>query len=338
MDISSVASSTTNPQATDTTVADTTDVTTDTSSETSATDTTTDSSSTTGGTQGTTADFRSFMLKALGGTAKSQLSEEELFAEIIGKRLQETNPEAADFYNSEKSKLLVSMARPSDGYVSYENVAISALKATVDAGKIDEATAKQVNGDAFAAAQLDSDTTALWDDRGSGSDTTIAVASFDDAMNKVDELLAKISSGEITPTARELSTVSTSGGASASGGADSGTVNAAGASSLSGQQQLDGSGGFLWKPESDRDGNLVVLLPTELNGLIEKVELYSEMPPSPEGLLGSGKFTSVGNGDRSHFRFSKSGGEYGENVNVVVTKSDGEQVYWTVPNGNERTD
>lgn len=62
----------------------------------------------------------------------------------------------------------------------------------------------------------------------------------------------------------------------------------------------DGDQNFLWKPKSDSDGNLVVLFPAAFNGRLSNVTVNGE----------KGRFNSVANGNRTHYRFSKPGSAY----------------------------
>ena len=87
-----------------------------------------------------------------------------------------------------------------------------------------------------------------------------------------------------------------------------------------------GGGGFLWKPVSDSNGNLVVLLPSQYNGKVKSVSVNGEQ----------GSFSGIANGNRSHWRFSKPGAAYGANARVVAATSGG-NVSWTVPNAGSRT-
>lgn len=87
-----------------------------------------------------------------------------------------------------------------------------------------------------------------------------------------------------------------------------------------------GTGTFLWKPVSDNNGNLVVLLPSSYNGKVSSVSVNGE----------SGNYTGIHNGNRTHWRFSKPGAAYGNNVRVVA-KTSGGNASWTVPNGAART-
>jgi hypothetical protein len=87
-----------------------------------------------------------------------------------------------------------------------------------------------------------------------------------------------------------------------------------------------GGGGFLWKPVSDSNGNLVVILPSQYNGKVSSVSVNGER----------GSFSGIANGNRTHWRFSKPGAAYGSNARVVATTSGG-NVSWTVPNGGART-
>ena len=78
--------------------------------------------------------------------------------------------------------------------------------------------------------------------------------------------------------------------------------------------------GFLWKPSSDGDGKLVILLPKEWTGKAEQVKI---LDPSGKKVVETGRFTSIANGFRQHYRFNKSGGSYPDNATVQVTFSDG---------------
>lgn len=285
-----------------------------------------DTTDTTATTSITTDDFSSFILKALGRSEQEMASEEELFAAVISQRLEGGTPEAAEYYNAQKSELLISMRNP-DGYVSYEEVANLALQNTVAAGHLTKEDAERIKGDAFAAAQLDDNVDALYDDRGSAEDPTIAVAKLQEALLRMSDTLTKIDNGELTSESMSLDSLST-GGTSSSGSTATGT-----------QSAVDGGGGFLWKPVSDSDGNLVVLLPTDLKGMIDRVEIHSELPPTDETKLDEGKFAGdTHNGGRPHFRFSQPGEDYGENVHVVVFKDDGSTVTWEIADGSQRYD
>ena len=90
---------------------------------------------------------------------------------------------------------------------------------------------------------------------------------------------------------------------------------------------LQGENVFLWKPSSESDGNLVVLIPAALSG-------------EPGGTLTIndnifGRFTGVHNGNRNHYRFPRPGREYGENIPVVLNRL-GIRHEWIVPNGSSR--
>lgn len=77
--------------------------------------------------------------------------------------------------------------------------------------------------------------------------------------------------------------------------------------------------GFLWKPASDKDGKLAILLPPSLTGTVRSVSITS---PTGEALE-TGAFAGTGNGDREHFRFGKSGAQYPDGSLVTVTFKDG---------------
>ncbi len=97
---------------------------------------------------------------------------------------------------------------------------------------------------------------------------------------------------------------------------------------------LTGSG-FLWKPKSEGDGNLVVLLPNFYKGNVDNCYIED----ANGTILETGRFAGDDhNGERVHFRFAEHGGFYGENLRVIADLSDGTSIYWSIPNGSNRTE
>jgi hypothetical protein len=97
--------------------------------------------------------------------------------------------------------------------------------------------------------------------------------------------------------------------------------------------RLRGSGQFLWKPVSDKDGKLAVLIPPKLTGKVKSLVIIS---PDKTKILGKGKFSGIGNGDREHFRFSKAGGQYPDKAIVMITLKDDSTQYVTIRNTSAR--
>lgn len=84
--------------------------------------------------------------------------------------------------------------------------------------------------------------------------------------------------------------------------------------------------GFLWKPESDSNGNLVVLLPPGMKAKAVNVL-------SPDGqVLASGADSGVGNGGRQHFRFKAPGGSFPPNCKCQIVLANGQTQEITIPN------
>lgn len=83
---------------------------------------------------------------------------------------------------------------------------------------------------------------------------------------------------------------------------------------------LSAPSGFLWKPISDSDGLLAVLLPIEWTGDATKVEILS---PDGQRVLAEGRPAGVGNGGREHFRFDRSGSAFPAGAIVRVHRGDG---------------
>lgn len=77
--------------------------------------------------------------------------------------------------------------------------------------------------------------------------------------------------------------------------------------------------GFLWKPVSDSDGKLAILLPPQFNGKVSGVTVTS-----PDGQSATGRNGGVGNGDRQHFRFNKPGSAFAPGTVVQIAMRDGQ--------------
>lgn len=83
---------------------------------------------------------------------------------------------------------------------------------------------------------------------------------------------------------------------------------------------LDRSAGFLWKPQSDKNQKLAILLPPNLAGKVAEVIVLS---PDGKRTLQRGKYSGVGNGAREHYRFSKAGSEFPDGSIVVIKLKNG---------------
>jgi len=94
-------------------------------------------------------------------------------------------------------------------------------------------------------------------------------------------------------------------------------------------------GGFIWKPVSEGDGKLVVLLPASLTDSIRAGWIADE-----EGeVVEVGRFTTDShNGGREHYRFSLPGRGYGNNLYFVSKDRQGNLIHWPIPSGANRYD
>lgn len=93
------------------------------------------------------------------------------------------------------------------------------------------------------------------------------------------------------------------------------------------------SGGFLWKPVSETTAKLVVLLPPQYTGQVGGTFIGR----ADGSVIEQGRFASVANGGREHYRFSKPGADYGADLVVVADLKAGGAVHWPVANGAQRT-
>jgi hypothetical protein len=91
--------------------------------------------------------------------------------------------------------------------------------------------------------------------------------------------------------------------------------------------------GFLWKPVSESDGKLVVLLPSPYVGRVAMVSIVRD------GIIVDvGRDGGVHNGNRPHYRFAGSGASYGNDIFTVADLTDGDRHFWHIPSGASRTE
>jgi hypothetical protein len=97
---------------------------------------------------------------------------------------------------------------------------------------------------------------------------------------------------------------------------------------------LKKTGEFLWKPVSESDGKLAIVLPKELTGKVKEVRVLS---PDGKKSLAKGRFSGVANGDREHYRFSKPGAQYPDGAIVIITLENGSKRYVKIKDSSARS-
>ncbi len=277
------------------------------------------------------SDFEQFLKGILPSSTDNTISEEDLFAALIQERVKSLKgDDAATKFSELFAEKKTSMTK-ADGYVPVEDAAKAALKELVSSEDLTGEEAGKIYSHAFAGAQLDDNTEALFDGRGGADDTTIAVDTMEAALLAARVQIEKFDAGE-EPTARDLDEESMSKAAAMAAGG--GTATAAGNGESSSGVALDGANGFLFKPESDSNGNLVVLLPEVMTGNVLGISLKGEN----DEVLEEGAYGGVGNGEREHFRFSQPGGNYPANLIVEVAMKDGSTKTYEIADPSQRYD
>lgn len=91
--------------------------------------------------------------------------------------------------------------------------------------------------------------------------------------------------------------------------------------------------GFLWKPISEKDGKLAILLPPSLTGKVKGLRILS---PDGKTTIGRGRASGVANGEREHFRFTKPGSHFPDGCKVEIELKDGTKRLIDIPETSER--
>lgn len=262
------------------------------------------------------SEFDTTLKGILGTDSAKKVSEEDLFAALVSERIKKTKgeEEGAKFQQSLEAKK--NEMRKGDGHTPMEDAAKAALIEARESGVLSKEEADKIYSEAFAAAQLDSNTGVLFDGKGGPNDATIAVASLEEALAGSRVKMEKFDSGSEKAPERSVDEAS------------NGKVMHLPDSPTAGDQ------GFLFKPVSESDGKLVVLLPSRLSGLIAGVQLYD---PAAR-LLEAGRYTGVGNGGREHFRFNKPGSGYPDGTTVEVSLKTGDKLRYVVGDTSQRVE
>ncbi len=289
------------------------------------------------------SDFDSIIRKFLPSSDSAEISEEELFAAAVGQRIyalkgDEGLAKYQEFLEANK----ISLTTPS-GHVQVEEAAIQSLKQMVADGLITSEEGDSVYSDSFAAAQLDSNSTALFDGKGDANDPTRAVALMSEAMMKIKTYLDADESTRSNQALLSLESASQTGSAvtaaatSSSGiTVNSGTVSGDGSTVNPNGTYVDGSEGFLFKPVTNNQGALAVMFAQSWTNNIAAVRLLDqngnlveEGTRMPYGIAETG---------REKFTFSKEGSAYPSNINVEVKFKDGSLKMFNIPDPSMRYD
>ncbi len=263
--------------------------------------------------------FESSLKAFLSPVSSNQVSEEELFSALVQERIQNLKGEDGlkeylSLFDTAKSSM-----QKADGYIPFEDATKAALLAFSASEILSEEEATTIYAQSFAAAQLDSNTDVLFDDRGGVNDPTKAVASMEQALLLAQGKLDLFDSGEETAALRDLTEASNSRRTTTSTPSSSGHNSEAGT-------------GFLYKPVSDSDGRLVVLLPPSVTGQIERVSLVN----SNGKVIERGQFSGTANGGRDHFRFQRAGAKYPDNLEIRVTLITGKVMSYLIDETSKR--
>ena len=97
---------------------------------------------------------------------------------------------------------------------------------------------------------------------------------------------------------------------------------------------VDGPQGFLFKPASDSDGKLVVLVPKQMRDNVASIKVKDESGKA----LSSGTLKGTFGDGRDIFRFDKSGSSLPKNVTVEVTLKDGSVKKYPIADPSKRYD
>lgn len=284
------------------------------------------------------SEFDVFLKGLLSPDAANNVNEEELFSALIQERLKKVKGTEAEQKFSELLNKHKDHSRAADGYIPIEDAAKTALKEMRDAGDLTAEETDKIYSEAFSAAQLDSNTNALFDGRGGTEDATIAIAGLEQALMNARLKIEKFDDGSESAEVRTVDEASNSKIAPTTSAA---TALATSDAAISLEPEVtqgttfDGANGFLFKPISENQNSLAILLPEVMAHKVASVVLKDEN----NNVLEEGQSTGYGDlGTREKFSFSKQGQDYGSNITVEVRLNDGSIKTYSIPDPSQRYD
>lgn len=296
----------------------------------------------------TSDGFEGFLKSMLLAEQGNNISEEELFAGVAKRLVSDTKGADAATKFQQYLDEGVKSTKQSDGFVPWEQVTDSALKKMVSNGDLSASEGDTLYSQAFAASQLDQNTGALYDNRGSTqavADTSIAIkgslaklAAYKDGSATAPTL--SLAASEDTTTAPNGLVGSVSSTAASAGGAVNGETlvvptEPAPTVSQTINPQLNSKGwdgGFLFKPAGQNSNKLVVLAPKNIYNSVASVTLKD----SSGATIEKGQLMKGSDGTGLKYNFSKPGGSYPKNLQVQMTFNNGTTYTYNIPDPSKR--
>lgn len=248
-----------------------------------------------------------------------RINEEELYSAIIHQQLKEKNPTAALAFETALPEQIAKIKTNKNSTLVFK-ATDRVMRAFVRSKQISHDLYRQTRDYAFGKAQMDSDRTWLapkrTEEQGRGDTPLRAIST---ALNKFSENSPALAEEISAYRAREaaISRAKWKERRQAASSANS-SDNAIAQNTSSSSNDIPS--GFLWKPNSEKDNRLVILLPSTMTSSAKKVAILS---PDGNKVLENGNFAGIGNGGRQHYRFSKAGGNYPAGAQVSITFDDG---------------
>lgn len=263
--------------------------------------------------------FSDILAGILTSDSQGQVNEEELFSAIIEERLTSLKGEPAATAYKERFAATQNDLLTATGRMSVEDAARNSLESLIDEGVLSQTEAESIHAQAFQAAQLDDNPDALYDSFGSSFDNTVAVALVEMAIQSAAGKVASFDSGSADAGRLAFDDIQTN---TAQATASSPSTNSGGSDK-----------GLIWKPISESNGNVAVVLQPYLEGQANSVMIQDSSGKTIETV----RLTSVDDIGRSIFRLKQPGGRYPDNLTVQVALKNGERLSYQIPEPANRT-
>jgi hypothetical protein len=277
-------------------------------------------------------------------TPQKRINEQEAYAALLHHELKKSKPKLAARFERELGQATKDFMASHGGKKDMFKVSDRLMRQYVRERAVSQEDYRELKLRNMGKAQLDSDRTRISANKTEGAkddDTPVrALSTFHKKLEVnpglSEQEFAMFRSHEAAISAaklRERRGISTRGVDNAAPSSEVNSTTATNGTRTVGTKDIPA--GFLWKPISDSNGKLVVLLPSGLTSSVHAVGIAS---PNGGSVIEKGQFGGIGNGARTHFRFSKPGGQYPDGTEVQVIFTDGSQIRIPIAETSQRVE
>lgn len=267
-------------------------------------------------------------------TAGKRINEQECYAALIHRALTSKKPAVAAKFEKQL-KSASETYKGNHGEINLFKISDRLLRQFVRENSITQQEYRELRDFAFGKAQLDSNRIMISSEKVDGSKTDDTPVRALSTFYKKLETNQVANAAEIAQFKAEEAKISVARWRAKkhTNNKNARTVSLIAPTTEKQSTINNAEEDFLWKPKSDSDGHLVVLVPKKLSEEVTSVVLKNS---SGDKTLEVGRFSGIANGGRSHFRFTAEGAAYPKNSILEINLKNDKKTQYIIKEPNNR--